>query len=224
MKLSCAFLILMVFGLGIRHGFDLDHLAIIDSMTRSINSQKPLAKVVGLLFSLGHGLIVMLLSMIIGIGLYKGNFPYWLDGFGNWISVFFLFIFGIINFYNLFKPSHKHPLNFKGYLANILLGKKNQPLLIVFVGALFALSFDTFTQVSLFSLAATAMRGWIFSGILGFIFMLGMMVADGINGFLVALLLVNADNKSQAISRNVGVVISFFSLITCAFNFAKLLS
>ena len=224
MELSYAFLILTAFGLGVRHGFDLDHLATIDSITRSINSQQYLAKAVGFLFSVGHGLIVMLLSSMIGLGLFKRTFPHWLDGFGNWISVFFLFIFGVTNLYMVFKSPNIPLINYKGAFAKILLRKKNQPLFIMLIGALFALSFDTFTQVSLFSLEAATIGSWFFSSILGLIFMIGMIVADGVNGYIVGVLLANIDKKSSIISKGFGIMISFFSLMICTTNLIKLMN
>lgn len=223
MTLSYALLILTAFGLGVRHGFDLDHLATIDSITRSVNSQQYLAKVVGFLFSVGHGLIVVLLSSMIGLGLFKSTFPHWLDGLGNWISVFFLFIFGVNNVYSVFKTRDALLINYKGGLIKILLRKKNQPLFIMLIGALFALSFDTFTQVSLFSLEAATVSSWFFSSLLGLIFMIGMIVADGVNGYLVGVLLANIDKKSRIISNVFGIMISFFSLMICTINLTKLL-
>ena len=224
MELSYAFLILTAFGLGVRHGFDLDHLATIDSITRSINSQQYLAKAVGFLFSVGHGLIVMLLSSMIGLGLFKRTFPHWLDGLGNWISVFFLFIFGVTNLYMVFKSPNIPLINYKGAFAKILLRKKNQPLFIMLIGALFALSFDTFTQVSLFSLEAATIGSWFFSSILGLIFMIGMIVADGVNGYIVGVLLANIDKKSCILSKGFGIMISFFSLMICTTNLIKLMN
>jgi hypothetical protein len=74
-------------------------------------------------------------------------------------------------------------------LKSRLLGRLVQvshPALIAAVGALFALSFDTVSQVALFSLAARSLSGWGFSTLLGALFMLGMMTTDGVNGLWVA--------------------------------------
>lgn len=220
MDISYLLLVLTAFGLGIRHGFDLDHLATIDSISRNVNSQKYLAKAAGFLFSVGHGLIIIVLSLLISLGLFR-SIPSWLDGFGNFISIFFLLFFGIANLYITFRKSHGHPVYFKGMLAKFLL-KKTQPLLIILIGALFALSFDTFTQVSLFSLEAAAIHSWVFSMVVGFAFMFGMIVSDGVNGLLVGLFLSNIDKKSWAISRGFGVIISFFSLTIGVINLQKL--
>ena len=51
---------LLVLLLGIRHGFDADHLAAIDGMTYHNARLRPgLARVCGALFSIGHGGVVV---------------------------------------------------------------------------------------------------------------------------------------------------------------------
>jgi len=81
------------------------------------------------------------------------------------------------------------------------------------VGVLFALSFDTVSQVVLFSLSASALAGLVFTGLMGVFFMLGMMTSDGLNGMLVSLLIQRADGFSAYFSRLIGFFVALFSLI-----------
>ncbi|WP_232220371.1 HoxN/HupN/NixA family nickel/cobalt transporter [Legionella tunisiensis] len=97
---STILIILFVFGLGLRHGLDLDHLATIDSITRATRSNNKLSKRAGFLFSLGHGLVVIILSVIISHGFIRSKFPAWLEPLGSFISIFFLLVFGFITLYN----------------------------------------------------------------------------------------------------------------------------
>jgi nickel/cobalt transporter (NiCoT) family protein len=83
---------------------------------------------------------------------------------------------------------------------------------IMLIGALFAFSFDTFTQVTLFALSASVMAGFLFPIILGAVFMLGMMSSDGLNGYFVSAMIQLADKKSLIVSRVIGVIIACFSL------------
>jgi nickel/cobalt transporter (NiCoT) family protein len=202
----------MAFGLGVRHGFDLDHLATIDSVTRTVRQDARLAKFAGVLFALGHGIVVILMSMIIASGIVQIKSPHWLETFGCWISIVFLLLFGVLTLWNILPQTTLMSTNFRTYLFRKVLGEKFNPLLILLVGALFAFSFDTFTQVTLFSLSASVMAGFLFPIILGVVFMLGMMSADGLNGYLVSAMIQLADKKSLIFSRVVGVVIAFFSL------------
>lgn len=53
---------------------------------------------------------------------------------------------------------------------------------MILVGALFALSFDTMSQVAFFSISVQAGQSWMTPMLLGLVFMLGMIVTDGLNG------------------------------------------
>lgn len=218
------FLIAMAFLLGIRHGFDLDHLATIDSITRTVSDNRYLSKIIGLLFSLGHGLVVILISLIIGSGLKPSAVPEWLNGVGDSISIAFLFLFGLLNLWNIVQnPSKKTvPTSLKSYLSRKLIHKNFNPIFIVFIGVLFALSFDTVSQVVLFSLSASALAGCLFSVLLGVVFMLGMMMSDGLNGLFVSTLIQRADGVSFLFSRMAGLMIASFSLIIGVINCFKM--
>lgn len=211
---SWIILVSMALTLGITHGFDLDHLASIDAITRTVRGNRFLSKIVGFLFSFGHGIVVILISLIIGSGLMESHIPEWLDGFGQWVSIVFLLIFGALNLYNVFQNTSHHmmPIGIKSILVNKLFIKEYNPLIIMAIGALFACSFDTFSQIALFSISGTLVSGWLFSGVLGIFFMLGMMISDGINGLLVSALIQRADGISVFISRSLGFAISMFSL------------
>ncbi|KTD01786.1 DNA repair protein [Fluoribacter gormanii] len=224
MENSGLLLIAMAFLLGLRHGFDLDHLATIDSVTRMVSAHRTLAKIVGFLFSLGHGSVVILISLIIGNGVKPIIVPQWLDGLGNSISITFLLIFGLLNLWNVFRNQSTPPLptSLKNYLAKKLIRNNFNPFLIILIGALFALSFDTVSQVVLFSLSARAMAGWLFSGVLGIVFMLGMMVSDGLNGLFVSTLIQRADSVSLLFSRMAGLIIASFSLIIGMINLIQM--
>lgn len=217
-------LIAMAFALGLRHGFDLDHLATIDSVARIVRTRRTLANFVGFLFSLGHGLVVILISLIIGNGMKPIEVPQWLEGLGNSISITFLVLFGLLNLWSVIQgpSSSTLPKGLKNYFAIKLIRPSINPFFIVLIGALFALSFDTVSQVVLFSLSARAMAGWVFSGILGTFFMLGMMVSDGFNGLFVSSLILRADSMSLALSRLAGLSIAGFSLLIGLFNILKM--
>lgn len=202
----------MAFGLGVRHGFDLDHLATIDSITRTVRQDARLAKFVGVLFSLGHGMVVILMSMVIASGIIQIQSPNWLETFGSWISIVFLLLFGVLTLWNILPHTSIIPIGFRTFLFMKLLGEKYNPLLVMLIGALFAFSFDTFTQVTLFSLSASVMAGFLFPIILGVVFMLGMMSSDGLNGYFVSAMIRLADKKSLIVSRVIGVIIACFSL------------
>lgn len=214
MTQSWYLMLLMALGLGVRHGFDLDHLATIDAISRTIRQNRILARCVGLLFSLGHGIIVTLVSFIIGTGIVQSHVPTWLEAFGNWVSIIFLFLFGILNLINVFQNPNKQdlPVGLKSFLAKLIARKEVRATTVLLIGALFALSFDTVSQIALFSISASVLAGWIFSLILGLTFTLGMILTDGLNGLFVSTLIQRSDRLSLIFSRSLGLSIALFSL------------
>lgn len=199
--------------LGVRHGFDLDHLATIDAITRTVKANVLLSKFVGFLFSLGHGIVVIGISIVIASGVIQAQAPLWLAFFGNLVSIIFLLLFGVLTLWNSLSNASGLPTGIKSFFWQKLLRKKYNPLLIMLIGAMFALSFDTFTQAALFTISASMFAGMLFTIMAGTFFMVGMMTADGLNGLFVAFLIQRADKKSKLIAQVVGILIGCFSLI-----------
>ena len=93
-----------VFLLGMRHGFDADHLAAIDSLTRVNSDSHPtLAKWVGTLFSLGHGAIVCVAALCVSVWFGSWLVPAWMEQVGSWMSIGILLILAAINFLLVFR-------------------------------------------------------------------------------------------------------------------------
>ncbi len=211
----------MVFLLGLRHGMDADHLATIDGLTRCNARIRPrLSRWSGMLFSAGHGLVVTLVAVLVGVLARRWSIPAWMGNFGAWVSILFLLALGGLNLANVLRtPAHAvvHPAGLKGRFLGGL-SHASHPLLIVLIGALFALSFDTLSQATLFSLAATKINGGLFAALLGLIFMAGMMVTDGMNGLWIARLLARADRRARIVSRVLGLTIATLSLLVAVFG------
>ena len=91
-------LLLLTFVLGMKHGFDADHLATIDGLTR-LNARhgRPFARYCGALFSLVHGAVVIAIALAVGLASERWNTRLWLDAVGAWVSIVFLTALGIVN-------------------------------------------------------------------------------------------------------------------------------
>jgi len=212
-------LTLLVFLLGMRHGFEPDHLAVIDGMTRCARSNNKLSKSVGFLFSFGHGLIIVFITIMISLEAKKWNIPIWFGGLGTWISILSLFFIGIINLYTTMKTNQENMIQLNGP-KNLLLSKlfnlgptTSSYWWPIFLGMLFSLSFDTLSQTMAFSFSAYTLAGQLFPIVLGTIFMFGMMIIDGLNGVLVAHIIKRADARSRFVSRILGLIVGGFSLV-----------
>jgi high-affinity nickel-transport protein len=203
-------LIAVVFALGLRHGLDADHIAAVDGLARANSSDNPrLARWVGTWFSLGHGAVVTLVAVGIGLLSEQWLIPGWVDAFGAGFSIVVLCLLGALNLHAILTAAPQEtvrPLGLRsGWLLRLLTAR--HPLSVALLGALFALSFDTLTLTATFSMAASGLGGWQAAAGLGLLFMAGMALTDGLNGFWVARLLGRADRRARVVSRFVGLVI-----------------
>ena len=220
-------LIMVVFMLGLQHGLDPDHIATIDGLTRFNAGMRPrISRWSGVLFSLGHGVIVTLIAAMVALLATEWTPPAWLEHLGAWISIVFLLVLGVVNLQAVIRSPKDQPVHIVGFKAKWLMrfSRTSHPILIATVGAAFALSFDTISQATLFSLAASKMSGWAFAVALGLVFMAGMMVADGLNGFWIGRLLQRADSRAIAISRAMSFAIGGLSIMIAALGIVKYFS
>ncbi len=210
--------------LGMKHGLDADHLATIDGLTRYNGRNRPrLARYCGTLFSLGHGAVVLLIALSVSLAARHWQVPEWLDGFGTLVSVVFLLALGLGNLHALLTAAPGEvvrPVGFKGRLLGGL-GRASSPWLIALVGALFALSFDTLSQAALFALVASRFGGWEHAFSIGLLFLLGMLLVDGMNGLWISRLIRRADQTAIIASRVMSLVVGSVSLLVAALAIAR---
>jgi len=183
----------LVFALGLRDGFDPDHLVAIDGMTRSTQSRW-----CGLFFSLGHGVMVTVIGIAVAVAAAEWQAPSWLEQAGALISIGVLLALGFANLAMLRRTpgDARVPLiGLRGRWLADRLARASHPAVIASIGAAFALSLDTVSQALLFSLS-----GWMFAALLGATFTLGMVLTDVINGLWVARMMAGAAAASRWMS------------------------
>ena len=216
---------LLVFVLGLKHGFDADHLATIDGLTRFNSRANPrIARFCGILFSLGHGAVVVAIALAVSAFARRWQTPEWLELFGAWVSIAFLAALGLLNIHAVLRADPAQVVSAVGLKGRFLgrLATAASPGMVALVGALFALSFDTVSQTALFSLTASQFGGWRDALLLGLLFMLGMLVTDGINGLWISRLIRRADQIALIASRVMSLVVGGVSLLVAIFGVAKL--
>jgi nickel/cobalt transporter (NiCoT) family protein len=220
-------LLLLTLVLGMKHGFDADHLATIDGLTRYNSRHNPqLARYCGMLFSLGHGAVVMTIALGVSVVAGQWEVPAWFGTLGSLVSIAFLVALGGLNLAAVLRAAPDQvvqPIGLKGSLLGRL-RHVSHPVLVALVGAVFALSFDTLSQAAFFALTATRFGGWQHALLLALLFMLGMLLTDGINGLWIARLIARADQVALLASRVMGLVVAGISLLVAAFGLAKMLS
>lgn len=217
----------LVFLLGMRHGFDADHLATIDGLTRlSHRRGLAVARYCGALFSAGHGVVVLAIATVVGSVSAHWVPPEWLDAFGAWVSIAFLLALGLVNLHAVLATAPGQTVALVGLKGRFLgrLTQARSPLGVASVGAVFALSFDTVSQAALFAATAAQFGGVERSLVLGLLFMLGMLATDGLNGWWISRLIARADQIAALASRIMGAAVGGVSLLVAALGIAKLVS
>ncbi len=181
---------LLAYALGLRHAFDVDHLAAIDNATRNLVARGRSSAGVGFFFSLGHSAVVVgLVTAIVAFGFHAASLGKFGGGVGVGVSAGFLLLIGLLNLGVLLDRSGKSsagPLTRLG-LGRLfrLVGRSWHALPI---GALFALGFDTAGEIALLALAAGAAGGLPLLGALALplLFTAGMVLLDTADGILMS--------------------------------------
>ena len=202
---------LLAYSFGLRHAVDADHIAAIDNVTRKLMGQGQRPVATGFFFSLGHSLVLLIATALIAAVVLRlqGGFDRYnnLAGVvGTLVSGAFLLAMAATNLvvargvwrtwchvraggaYD--DDSFNALLAGRGLVARVL-----RPLFrlvdrswqMLPIGFLFGLGFDTATEVSLLTVAATeAGRGLPVWSILAFpaLFSAGMSLIDTTDGIL----------------------------------------
>ncbi|GJD33994.1 HoxN/HupN/NixA family nickel/cobalt transporter [Methylobacterium aerolatum] len=202
---------LLAYVFGLRHAVDPDHIAAIDNVTRKLlqAGQRPVS--VGLWFALGHSTVVVAAAAALALAATSllsapPEFRELGTLIGTGVSAGFLIVIGLVNlvvlvgiwrgFREFRRTGRATATDLDGLLSGQgLLARLLRPLFRLItrpwhmypLGFLFALGFDTATEVSLFGLsAAEASKGTDPWAILVFpaLFTAGMALVDALDGVL----------------------------------------
>jgi high-affinity nickel-transport protein len=199
----------LAYSLGLRHALDADHIAAIDNVTRKLMQEGKRPVTVGFFFALGHSAVVLLASVAIALAassLTEQFAAYREIGgvIGTSASALFLFTISTANLvvlggvYRAFQRVRKGEvvrdedidalLRQRGWLARLfrpLFRFVSSSWQLFPIGFLFALGFETASEISLFGLSAGASNGSTWSVfIFPLLFAAGMTLIDTVDGVL----------------------------------------
>ena len=178
--------LIICLALGMRHAVDPDHLTAIDGLCRL----RP-RRTNGVFFALGHGVVVTILAAGIGTAL---------AGRASFLGPWLLLAIGAITLCRLLRSS-----NVTTSLGFPIIA---QPLLL---GMLLAAGFETASQLSVLVLADRT-NPWL----LGVAFTAGMILVDGLDGYLAAstqTLAAKGAVSALSASRWLGILVVVFSFV-----------
>jgi nickel/cobalt transporter (NiCoT) family protein len=200
----------LAYSLGLRHAIDADHIAAIDNVTRKLMQEGKRPVTVGFFFALGHSTVVVVASLAVALtanALSDELVSYRQIGgiVGTSASALFLFIIAIANLmvlrgvYRAFRVAERGDcvteeqidalLHQRGWLARMfrpLFRFVSQSWQLYPIGLLFALGFETASEISLFGLSAQASNAVSSWSLLIFpaLFAAGMTLVDTTDGVL----------------------------------------
>jgi high-affinity nickel-transport protein len=210
----------LVFALGLKHGLDPDHLVAIDGLTRSNRSRWT-----GVFFSLGHGIVVTLVGVVLALAATDWRPPAWLEDFGAAMSIGILLALGAANLATSLRTPRGSSVPAVGVRGRWLverLGGASHPIVVAAIGAAFAVSFDTLSHALLFSASGATAAGWMVAAALGLVFTAGMVLTDALNGWWVARLIGSSDARAARASRVMSLTVAALCFVIAGIGAAKL--
>ncbi len=201
--------------LGLRHGLDPDHIAVIDNLTFQASENRPrLAPWMGGLFATGHSISVTSIAVLASLFGIERHAPAWLPGLIDWAIIIMLFAIAGLNIRSLLRSDHYTPLGWRRAILPPTLRSTTHPLGALAIGMMFGLVFDTATQAAAWGAAAASTDGITGALTVAALFSGGMILTDVVDSNIVARLLRNAGDlrAAQRYRRIVGWIIVALSL------------
>jgi high-affinity nickel-transport protein len=196
--------ILIMLALGLRHGLDPDHIAVIDGVSMRFSVTRPvLTKWVGTLFAIGHGATVTGIAVMISLVSHSWHLPQQVWGAIDWVPGLILILVGLVNLHQLRQKNPFSPKGWRTFLVPEKLKNSSHPLAIILIGVLFAVVFDTTTQAAAWAYTGTGQKSTSLALLLGLTFSCGMITTDTLDSRILFQLIKRSGSGASAKMKNV---------------------
>lgn len=216
--------VFLMLALGVRHGIDPEHIAIVNSVTmRAAETGRRRPALCGLYFALGHGLVITAVAMGLTGLLGLGHLPAWVAAIAAWLPMTILFLVATLNLIELLRPgAHYQPSNVKARLLPGVLRDSAHPLAVFVIGMLFAPFVDPATQAAVWAYVIGTSGSAVEVAALGSLLTLSMAVTCVVEARGMLLLAQGADKqRAERRRRALGWFIVVFSYAIVAYAVAS---
>jgi high-affinity nickel-transport protein len=216
----------LIFILGLRHGLDPDHVAVIDNITfRAADERPSLAPWTGTLFALGHSSSVAAVALTVSLFTRGLAFPPAVSIALDCAVIALLLLVGTLNLRALMRPADYRPVGWRSRLVPKRFRESSRPGGVVLTGVIFGLVFDTATQAAAWGAAASATGGIAGAAMVALAFGAGMILVDTADSWTVARLLRRGRERGVVARyrRGVGWLIVALSFGTAAYGLVGML-
>lgn len=206
--------IALMLALGVRHGVDPEHIAIVNSVTlRGVEQRRRWPAAAGIWFALGHGLVITAMAAgVVGL-LGVVHLPSWLLAVGEWLPVAILLAVAVVNLKELmWNRGDYRPVAVKNRLLPRRLGDSSSPVAVFLIGMAFAPFVDPATQAAVWAYVVTVAGGFLWIALLGALLTLAMAITCVLEARAVVYMMHAADGAQAARRRRmVGWIIVVFA-------------
>ncbi len=212
----------LMLALGVRHGLDPEHIALVNSVTlHAVESRRRWPTSSGLWFALGHGFVITLVAVVFVGVLDAMHLPRWALALATWLPSVILLAVALANLHELLRRAGDYrPASIKRRLLPRALGDSSSPLAVFLIGMVFAPFVDPAAQAAVWGYVAGASvsAGWVV--VLGITLTLAMAVICTLEAHAVVRLTRTGADAAATRRRTVGWLIVAFSFLLVGYSWA----
>ncbi len=214
--------VVLMLALGVRHGIDPEHIAIVNAVTlRAAESGRRWPAGCGLWFALGHGLVITLVAMTVVGVLDAVHMPQWVHALGVWLPTAILLAVAVANLRELLLVRVDYrPASIKRRLLPRFLREASAPPAVFLIGMLFAPFVDPASQAAVWGYVVGTGAGFAWVALLGALLTLAMAATCTLEAWAVVRLMRGDQAVAMARRRIIGWLVVWFSFLVVGYTVA----